>query len=210
MPFNSIKKLFQTVYGFFFNPVPSSGVGGQYGGSVHQGLPPLAQPVETVPKAISWPSKLSVFQIKQIAEKIDQEHFGGFIRDNLGASFCPTIIYIESSGRVDAVRDESSLKDQSVGLMQLLNRTAEAMIERGYKKKGNDLFDAETNVYLGCAFIKYLWGKVPQSYQDKGKNKEFVIKAYNGGEKWYLKDDKVKKNVQKYYDKFISVEKNFI
>lgn len=61
------------------------------------------------------------------------------------------------------------------GLMQLMSDTANWMNEKyslGYSSL--DLFDAETNICIGCCYLRYLF--------DKFDTNALVAAAYNGGE----------------------------
>lgn len=79
------------------------------------------------------------------------------------------IIRAESGFDCKAVSDKGAC-----GLMQLMPETAKYAAELvGYEKQIN-LFDPDCNVYLGCAYLKYLFKRF--------KNEKNVICAYNAGE----------------------------
>lgn len=61
------------------------------------------------------------------------------------------------------------------GLMQLMPATAEWINEKyALNENAENLFDADTNIRLGCAYLSYLFSR----FGDEKK----VICAYNGGE----------------------------
>lgn len=75
------------------------------------------------------------------------------------------------------------------GLMQLLPETAQDMVDKGYvdgnKYSSNDLYDAQTNIMFGCAYLRYLL-----DYYDGATDR--TIAAYNAGignvEDWVTED----------------------
>lgn len=107
--------------------------------------------------------------------------------------FVYAIICAESSFRADA---QSSVGAK--GLMQMMPETAKWLKEK-YKMDidENDLFDPDTNIRLGCQYIKYLNGRFDNDIT-------LVLAAYNGGEgnvrKWlkssiYSPDGKTLTNI---------------
>lgn len=61
------------------------------------------------------------------------------------------------------------------GLMQLMPATAEWINEKySLNENAENLFDADTNIRLGCAYLSYLFSRFG--------NEKKVICAYNGGE----------------------------
>lgn len=63
----------------------------------------------------------------------------------------------------------------AVGLMQLMPATASFIAEKiGFHNDEINLYDAETNILLGVAYISYL--------QNKFENQDALICAYNAGE----------------------------
>ncbi len=60
------------------------------------------------------------------------------------------------------------------GLMQLMPATFEWISERCGFDDGADIFDPETNIRAGCAYIRYLYGR----FEDT----KTVLAAYNAGE----------------------------
>lgn len=74
------------------------------------------------------------------------------------------------------------------GLMQLMPATAEWINEKySLNEDADNLFDADTNIRLGCAYLSYLF------FRFKNDEKK-VICAYNGGE------GNVKKWISEYGD----------
>lgn len=76
----------------------------------------------------------------------------------------------ESAFNPDAIRGETAIGDASVGLMQLLLRTAQGM---GFDGTADDLTDPSTNIALGAKYLRRLYAAL----QDWPS----VISAYNGG-----------------------------
>lgn len=77
------------------------------------------------------------------------------------------------------------------GLMQLMPETAVWLKEKySLEVDPENLFDPDTNIMLGCCYIKYLLGRF-----DNDVN--LVLAAYNGGEgnvKKWLQDEKYSKD----------------
>ena len=77
----------------------------------------------------------------------------------------------------------------AMGLMQLLPETAQDMVDMGYVDGGrydtSDLFDPETNIVFGAAYLRYLL-----DYYDGAVDR--AIAAYNAGignvEDWVVED----------------------
>ncbi len=64
----------------------------------------------------------------------------------------------------------------AMGLMQLMPDTAKWINEKyNLSLDASNLFDAETNIHLGCCYLNYLSGRFNASV-------ELIIAAYNGGE----------------------------
>ncbi len=112
---------------------------------------------------------------------------------DLDEAFVFAIICAESSFDKDA-QSEAGAK----GLMQLMPSTAEWLVEK-YKLEAdpNMLFDADTNILLGCQYLSYLNGRFDNDLA-------LVLAAYNGGEgnvkKWltnelYSPDGKTLTNI---------------
>lgn len=78
------------------------------------------------------------------------------------------MIKTESGFNPDAESDAGAK-----GLMQITDRTGEYIAEK-LKIEEYDLFDANTNIYFGCFYMKYLCAKF--------KNTDTALAAYNAGE----------------------------
>lgn len=64
----------------------------------------------------------------------------------------------------------------AVGMMQLMPATAQWMCQRlGLQYAPELMLDAESNIYIGCAYLKYLFDRF-------GDDTELVLAAYNAGE----------------------------
>ncbi len=77
--------------------------------------------------------------------------------------------------RTESSFDENAVSNKgAIGLMQLMPTTAKYIAEKvGYSEEF-DLFNAQTNLYLGICYLEYLFNK----YSDE----TFVLCAYNAGE----------------------------
>ncbi len=77
------------------------------------------------------------------------------------------------------------------GLMQLMPETAVWLKEKySLEVDPENLFDPDTNIMLGCCYIKYLLGRFDNDIN-------LVLAAYNGGEgnvKKWLQDEKYSKD----------------
>ncbi len=79
------------------------------------------------------------------------------------------VIRTESGYRPDAVS-----RSGAMGLMQLMPGTAVWMAEKlGDRSLADDLFDPDSNITLGVAYLKYLLDKYPE---------KDALAAYNAGE----------------------------
>ncbi len=80
------------------------------------------------------------------------------------------VIKTESGGKTSKVSSKGAC-----GLMQIMPSTAEWFCNlNGYTYKKENLFDAEYNIKLGCAYLNYLF--------EKFEVKNTVLAAYNAGE----------------------------
>lgn len=88
---------------------------------------------------------------------------------NIELSLTFAIMHAESGFNEKAISDKGAC-----GLMQLMPTTAAYVADLiGYDNKIN-LFDANCNVYLACAYLNYLFNRFD--------NEKSVICAYNAGE----------------------------
>lgn len=80
-----------------------------------------------------------------------------------------------------AVRYEPHINDSSIGIMQTLTSTAKWLAtDMGYKDFGvpgyTDLFDVETSIYFGVAYVDYL-----SNWKGKARSESFIVQSYNAG-----------------------------
>ena len=107
------------------------------------------------------------------------------------------IILVES--RANPMAHNTSGED-SRGLMQVQIATARGLLEQGQlaglrtsnETLGQDLFDPVIGVQVGYAFIRYLRGI-------RG-SRDWIIRAYNGGEKWETRGEAVAAATEAYLD----------
>lgn len=86
-------------------------------------------------------------------------------------------IAVESSFNTNAYRAEPQLGDASYGLMQVLSRTARDM---GYSGAADGLFDPETNIRVGMAYMRWTWEFLERKLGRTPSEAEW-FSAYNGG-----------------------------
>ena len=105
---------------------------------------------------------------------------GGFKKYLEKAKYYASKEGVELSLVLAVIKTESGFKENAVskkgaiGLMQIMPETAEFIaLKSGYKGE-IDLFDVDTNISLGVAYLKYL--------SSKFSNLEVVLWAYNAGE----------------------------
>lgn len=135
---------------------------------------------------------INIFPIKY------KENIAVFSENNgLNADFVAGVIFAESRFKKDAIS-----KKGAIGLMQLMPDTAKGF----YNKEGFDkniLFDPETNIKIGCEFLKYLF--------DKYKDETAVLACYNAGEKvvrsWMGEDGVLSEEEIKYKETLNYVKK---
>ncbi len=77
--------------------------------------------------------------------------------------------------RTESSFDENAVSSKgAVGLMQVMPKTAKFIAEKVGFNSDYDLFDAQTNLYLGICYLEYLFNK----YNDE----TVVLACYNAGE----------------------------
>lgn len=91
------------------------------------------------------------------------------------------------------------------GLMQLLPKTAEWIAgKRDLKYSAELLFDAEYNLEIGCAYLRYLF--------DRFGDEKTVAAAYNAGEcnvrKWLAEDGQIEFSETAAYVKKVAAAEN--
>ena len=113
------------------------------------------------------------------------------------------MIKAESSFNPEAVSG-----DNAMGLMQLMHDTAQDIANRvGIEDFSDDmLFDPETNIRLGCAYMQYLSGLFDG-------NMDYVIAAYNWGlgnvREWVKTDPKLENIPAAETEKYLKKVKAF-
>ncbi|KAI3948497.1 hypothetical protein MKW98_019247 [Papaver atlanticum] len=123
---------------------------------------------------------LTQTEMKAVAGIVAHRHFLSQIDPDM---IC-AISELESDRQPLAMRYNKKTKDTTVGIMQVLPKTAEWLVrENGYQTyqiEGNLelLHKPFINVYFGAAYLKWL-----SSYDGKDRNEEFVVRAYRGGPK---------------------------
>lgn len=137
---------------------------------------PLGAAADAVGSVIT--GRLSVAQVRDMAERIGA-------RFGVEPLMIRAIVEIESARDPGAYREEAHISDASAGLMQTLLSTAQDMWHT-FPQIGNDgipkpqtwaeLFDPETSMYHGVAYLKFL-----SFYQGRSRSEEFVVRGYNGG-----------------------------
>lgn len=88
---------------------------------------------------------------------------------------------IESGYKPSAIRQEPTIGDASIGLMQTLYGTArwlhDAMGYNAYQLPGPDaLFDPATSMYFGGAMVNWL-----RTYGGTARGEQWIVESYNGG-----------------------------
>ncbi|PIA37696.1 hypothetical protein AQUCO_03000324v1 [Aquilegia coerulea] len=128
---------------------------------------------------------------KHFASQIDQE----MIR---------AIAELESDRQPLATRYDKKAKDTTLGIMQMLPKTAQMLVsEMGYgafdvEKDPTLLHRPFISVYFGAAYLKWL-----SNYDGKERNEEFVVRAYRRGPK-----KATHKSTLDYWQRYISVKQN--
>lgn len=120
-------------------------------------------------------SRYPVKYASLIREKVDKYA--------LEPAFVAAIVCAESGFDPRATSDKGAR-----GLMQLMPKTAEWIADkRDLKYSAELLFDAEYNLEIGCAYLRYLF--------DRFGDEKNVAAAYNAGEgnvrKWLADGDKI-------------------
>ena len=121
------------------------------------------------------------------------------------------IIDLESSGNPDAHRNTDN--EDSRGLMQVQLDTARGLWDLGVPavtrfqraELGKVLFDPDSAIRIGYAFIEYLRRKIPPEWKTSARTQgEWVVRAYNGGEKWDKKGPGLRAKTQEYFQRFLA------
>jgi soluble lytic murein transglycosylase-like protein len=112
-----------------------------------------------------------------------------------------TIAIIESSGQPEAIRQEPRIKDASIGLMQVLQKTANWLYSDMFYRKylPDNLKNPKTSMYFATAFVDFL-----RKYRNTGRNEEFIVRSYNGGAGTFTTATK------NYYNKYLNQKQQTI
>ncbi|PIA37695.1 hypothetical protein AQUCO_03000324v1 [Aquilegia coerulea] len=114
------------------------------------------------------------------------------------------IAELESDRQPLATRYDKKAKDTTLGIMQMLPKTAQMLVsEMGYgafdvEKDPTLLHRPFISVYFGAAYLKWL-----SNYDGKERNEEFVVRAYRRGPK-----KATHKSTLDYWQRYISVKQN--
>ncbi|KAM7250612.1 hypothetical protein ACFE04_022495 [Oxalis oulophora] len=124
---------------------------------------------------------LTQTEMKAVVDIIVRRHFDLQIDPDM---IC-CIAELESDRRPLITRCDKKTKETTIGIMQLLPRTAEWLISGGYGAgiydvAGNPdiLYRPFVNVYFGAAYLKCL-----SSFDRQDRSEEFVVRSYKGGTK---------------------------
>lgn len=125
---------------------------------------------------------------EELAGKISQYAYEASLEYNLEFGFVLGIMRVESRFNPNA-RSYCG----AVGLMQLMPRTAQ-YIAKKYDIKYNNLYDIESNIKIGTAYLHYLKNKLDEY--------EYVAAGYNGGsgvgKRWKSGSDNIPGQTKKY------------
>jgi len=106
-----------------------------------------------------------------------------------------SVIVIESAGNPNAYREEPQINDASIGLMQILFKTAKSV---GYGGESRGLFDPETNIKYGTKYLS-------KCYLSEKGDIYNTFRAYNGGTAWRKSSAKALKMTETHANKGIAV-----
>lgn len=143
---------------------------------------------------------LTQIEMKAVAAIVVSRHFDS----QIDLEMICAISEIESDRQPLAERYDKKAKDTTLGIMQLLPKTADWLVrELGYQTyevEGNPilLFRPFINVYLGAAYLKWL-----SNYDGKERSEEFVVRAYKGGPK-----KAAHKSTLEYWKRYLSVKES--
>ncbi|KAL6998873.1 hypothetical protein U1Q18_000040 [Sarracenia purpurea var. burkii] len=163
-------------------------VGETKGQKVHLSRDPDGQPY------------LTQTEMKAVAGIIVCRHFVSQIDSDM---IC-ALAELESDRQPTATRYNKKTKEISVGIMQILPKTADWLVrELGYREydvEGNSnlLYRPFINVYLGAAYLKWL-----SNYDQQERSEEFIVRAYKGGTK-----KATSKSTLQYWRRYLSVKES--
>ena len=120
--------------------------------------------------------ELTPSQVLDLAAEVVNEH-GLRVEPRLVAA----VAMAESAGDPTARRQEPSVSDVSLGLMQTLTRTAQAVADRGFVAFGQQvpverLIEPRVSLYYGAAYLSVL-----RRWQGRQRDTAWVLRSYNGG-----------------------------
>ncbi|KAK2972044.1 hypothetical protein RJ640_005064 [Escallonia rubra] len=153
---------------------------------------------------------LTQTEMKAVAGIIARRHFVSQIDSDM---IC-AIADLESDRQPLATRYNKKRKETTVGIMQILPKTAEWLVRIELKpeifrrdlnyhtyeveKDSKLLYKPFVNVYLGAAYLKWL-----SNYDQKERSEEFMVRAYKGGTK-----KATHKSTLPYWRRYLSVKES--
>ncbi|KAK4794129.1 hypothetical protein SAY86_012123 [Trapa natans] len=144
---------------------------------------------------------LTQTEMRAVAEIIVRRHFASQIHPDM---LC-AIAELESDRQLFASRYNKKTKDTTLGIMQILPKTAEWLRnELGYRSyevagKPELVYCPFVNVYFGAAYLKWL-----SNFEQEGRNEEFIVRAYRGGTKKAMH-----KSTLPYWRRYLAVRETF-
>ncbi|KAK4753104.1 hypothetical protein SAY87_021902 [Trapa incisa] len=144
---------------------------------------------------------LTQTEMRAVAEIIVRRHFASEIHPDM---LC-AIAELESDRQLFASRYNKKTKGTTLGIMQILPKTAEWLSnELGYRYyevagEPNLVYRPFVNVYFGAAYLKWL-----SNFEQKGRNEEFLVRAYRGGTK-----KAIHKSTLTYWRCYLAVRETF-
>ncbi|KAJ7948988.1 Transglycosylase SLT domain [Quillaja saponaria] len=123
---------------------------------------------------------LTQTEMRAVVQIVIRRHFHSEIDPDMICS----IAELESDRQLLAMRRDKKGKETTVGIMQLLPKTAEWLASElgycSYEVKGNPdlLYRPFVNVYLGAAYLKWL-----SNFEKIERSEEFIVRAYKGSTK---------------------------
>ncbi|GLU05034.1 hypothetical protein SLE2022_221590 [Rubroshorea leprosula] len=143
---------------------------------------------------------LTQIEMKAVADIVIHRHFDS----KLDPEMICAIAELESDRQPLAIRYEKKIKDTTIGIMQLLPKTAEWLSgEHGYQSYQVQgipdlLFRPFVSVYFGAAYLEWL-----SNFEGKERSEEFVVRAYKGGTK-----QATHKSTLPYWKRYLSVKES--
>ncbi|KAM7269324.1 hypothetical protein ACFE04_024821 [Oxalis oulophora] len=146
---------------------------------------------------------LTQTEMKAVAEIVVSRHFGLHIDPVM---IC-CIAELESDRRPFLTQYDKKSKETTIGIMQLLPKTADLLISEGYRTYNVEgdpdmLYRPFVNVYFGAAYLKYL-----SQFEGEDRSEEFVVRLYKGGTKKGAKRATHKSTLQ-YWKRYVSVKES--